>query len=32
MTIDVYLKNANLVRNSLQDETERIYCLKKTNS
>jgi hypothetical protein len=29
MTIDVYLKNANLVRNSLQDETERILLSKE---
>jgi hypothetical protein len=29
MTIDVYLKNANLVRNSLQDETERILILRE---
>lgn len=29
MTIDVYLKNANFVRNSLQDETERILLSKE---
>jgi hypothetical protein len=29
MTIDVYLKNANFVRDSLQDETERILLLKE---
>ena len=29
MTIDVYLKNANFVRDSLQDETERILYAKE---
>lgn len=29
MTIDVYLKNANFVRDSLQDETERILLSKE---